>query len=130
MRRRVLLCHVQLSVAALLVATQSTPCPLSRFPAAHDSAGYEGLGKAASGPCRIDVEWGRGRLFDQDAAQLFQVLVKEARSMRCTGVTTKEERRPRPHGDTPRSHADSWLCDAHVPGLSRSSYGCVDRCNM
>ena len=44
------------------------------------------------------MEWGRGRLFDQDAAQLFQVLVKEARSMRCTGVTTKEERRQRPHG--------------------------------
>lgn len=51
------------------------------------------------------MEWARGRLFDQDAAQLFQVLVKEARSMRCTGVTTKEERRPRPHGDLPLSCA-------------------------
>jgi len=49
---------------------------------------------------RIDVEWARGRLFDQDAAQLFQVLVKEARSMRCTGVSTTEERRQRPHGET------------------------------
>ena len=58
----------------------------------------EGRAKTAAGLCRIDVEWGRGRLFDQDAAQLFQVLVKEARSMRCTGVTTKEERRPRPYG--------------------------------
>ena len=51
------------------------------------------------------MEWGRGRLFDQDAAQLFQVLVKEARSMRCTGVTTKEERRQRPHGKGLHFHA-------------------------
>ncbi|CAK0787024.1 hypothetical protein CVIRNUC_010240 [Coccomyxa viridis] len=47
---------------------------------------------------RIDVEWGRGRLFDQGAAQLFQQLVKEARMMRCTSISSKEERRQRPHG--------------------------------
>ena len=49
--------------------------------------------------CRIDVEWGRGRLFDQDAAQLFQQLVKEARTMRCTSISIKEERQQRPHGE-------------------------------
>ena len=71
------------------------------------------VAKALPGACRIDVEWVRGRLFDQDAARLFQVLVKEARSMRCTGVTTKEERRPRPHGDLPLSRA------GHRPYLKR-----------
>ena len=28
----------------------------------------------------------RGGIFDQDVAQLFQLLVKEARTMRCTAV--------------------------------------------
>jgi len=59
--------------------------------------------------CRIDVEWARGRLFDQDTAQLFQLLVIEARSMRCTGVSTTEERRQRPHGETRLDHAD-YIC--------------------
>ena len=45
------------------------------------------------------MEWGRGRLFDQGAAQLFQQLVKEARVMRCTSISIKEERRQRPHGE-------------------------------
>ena len=45
------------------------------------------------------MEWGRGRLFDQGAAQLFQQLVKEARIMRCASVALKEERRHRPHGE-------------------------------
>ena len=48
---------------------------------------------------RIDLEWARGRIFDQDVAQLFQLLVKEARTMRCTAVAAKEERRQRPYGD-------------------------------
>lgn len=48
---------------------------------------------------RIDLEWARGRMFDQDVAQLFQLLVKEARTMRCTAVAAKEERRQRPHGE-------------------------------
>ena len=38
-------------------------------------------------------------MFDQDVAQLFQLLVKEARTMRCTAVAAKEERRQRPYGD-------------------------------
>jgi DNA topoisomerase-3 len=45
------------------------------------------------------MEWARGRLFDQDIAALFQRIVKEARAMRCTSVTVKEERRHRPHGE-------------------------------
>lgn len=49
--------------------------------------------------CRIDVEWARGRLFDQEVAALFQRIVKEARSMRCTSVTIKEDRRHRPNGN-------------------------------
>jgi hypothetical protein len=48
---------------------------------------------------RIDLEWARGRVFDQDVAQLFQLLVKEARTMRCTAVAAKEGRRQRPDGE-------------------------------
>ena len=72
-----------------------------RLPSLHPGIELEQQGKAsmsAGVACRIDVEWGRGRLFDQGAAQLFQQLVKEARMMRCTSISSKEERRQRPHG--------------------------------
>lgn len=49
---------------------------------------------------RVDVEWSRGRLFDRDIGLLFQRIVAEARALRCTEVSVKEERRHRPNGES------------------------------
>lgn len=44
------------------------------------------------------MEWDRGRVFDQDAAAMFQRFVLNAGKLRVDSVTNKEERRQRPHG--------------------------------
>ena len=83
------------------------------LPSLHPVIELEQQGKAsmsAGVACRIDVEWGRGRLFDQGAAQLFQQLVKEARIMRCTSISIKEERRQRPHGEA----SPCWCLVIHM----------------
>ncbi|KIY99766.1 topoisomerase (DNA) III beta, partial [Monoraphidium neglectum] len=51
---------------------------------------------------RLALEWERGRVFDQDVAGMFLANVKDARALKVgrlvVSVTSKEERRPRPHG--------------------------------
>jgi DNA topoisomerase-3 len=50
------------------------------------------------GGVRLDPEWDRGRVFDQDVATVFQSMVKDARNLRVTSVSVKEDRKPRPSG--------------------------------
>ncbi|GAB4821904.1 hypothetical protein N2152v2_008950 [Parachlorella kessleri] len=47
---------------------------------------------------RPALEWGRGRVFDAEVGAVFQRLVHEARQLRVTEVSEKEERRQRPPG--------------------------------
>jgi hypothetical protein len=46
----------------------------------------------------LNLEWERGRVFDQDVGQVFAAAVKDAGSLRVTSITTKEDRKPRPPG--------------------------------
>jgi hypothetical protein len=46
----------------------------------------------------LNLEWERGRVFDQDVGQVFAAAVKDAGSLRVQSITTKEDRKPRPHG--------------------------------
>lgn len=46
----------------------------------------------------LNLEWGRGRVFDQDVGGLFAAAVKDAGSLRVASVTTKDEVRQRPAG--------------------------------
>lgn len=47
---------------------------------------------------RLNLEWERGRVFDQDVGQVFAAAVKDAGSLRVQSVTAKEDRKPRPPG--------------------------------
>ncbi|KAK9856828.1 hypothetical protein WJX84_005321, partial [Apatococcus fuscideae] len=47
---------------------------------------------------RLELEWGRGRIFDMEIAQMFQRLVADAKSLKVTSVSEKEDRCSRPHG--------------------------------
>lgn len=47
---------------------------------------------------RLGLEWGRGRVFDQEVGACFQKLVSEVKVLRVVDVTEKEERRTRPAG--------------------------------
>ena len=51
--------------------------------------------------CRIDLEWQRGQLFDSDVAGVFQRIVADSGSAKVVSVVNKEERRHRPHGESP-----------------------------
>ena len=48
--------------------------------------------------CRLELQWGRARLFDMEAAQVFQKRVASAGSVQVTSVSSKEARSARPHG--------------------------------
>lgn len=52
----------------------------------------------SKGGDRLQLEWDRGRVFDEDVAGIFLGNVKDARSLRVSSVSSKEERRTRPHG--------------------------------
>lgn len=47
---------------------------------------------------RLDLDWERGRVFDQDVGAMFAALVREAKRLRVVSVTEKEDRKARPHG--------------------------------
>lgn len=47
----------------------------------------------------LNLEWGRGRVFDQDVGGLFAASVRDAGSLRVASVTTKDEVRQRPAGN-------------------------------
>ena len=50
-------------------------------------------------PLVTDLEWGRGRLFDQDAAEILGAEVREGKKvMRVVSLTSKEQRKTRPCG--------------------------------
>lgn len=51
-------------------------------------------------PCRLDLEWQRGRVFDSDVAAVFQRVVADAKVLRIAHVSSKEERRQRPSGES------------------------------
>ncbi|KAF5836440.1 DNA topoisomerase [Dunaliella salina] len=53
------------------------------------------VSKASS---KLDLEWDRGRLFDQEIATVYATMVREAKRLRVVDVTEKEERRHRPSG--------------------------------
>ncbi|KAF6259333.1 DNA topoisomerase [Scenedesmus sp. NREL 46B-D3] len=46
----------------------------------------------------LNLEWERGRVFDQDVGQVFAAGVRDAGSLRVQSMGAKEERRPRPPG--------------------------------
>ncbi|PRW60157.1 DNA topoisomerase 3-beta isoform X1 [Chlorella sorokiniana] len=46
----------------------------------------------------LNLEWGRGRVFDAEVGAMFQRLVVEAKQLRVVDVGEKEERKGRPHG--------------------------------
>ncbi|GIL45930.1 hypothetical protein Vafri_3041 [Volvox africanus] len=46
----------------------------------------------------LDLEWDKGRVFDQDVGALYASLVREAKRLRVVDVVEKEDRKQRPHG--------------------------------
>jgi DNA topoisomerase-3 len=46
----------------------------------------------------LNLEWERGRVFDQDVGQVFAAAVKDGGSLRVQSISTKEDRKPRPPG--------------------------------
>ncbi|KAK9804028.1 hypothetical protein WJX73_004084 [Symbiochloris irregularis] len=46
----------------------------------------------------LDLQWDKGRLFDQEVTQLYQHLVAQAGQLRVASVTEHESRKHRPHG--------------------------------
>lgn len=51
---------------------------------------------AEMGKAMLQLEWSRGRLFDEDVAVTFQRLIQADNRVSCTSVTTSESRRVRP----------------------------------
>eukprot|EP00798_Chlamydomonas_sp_ICE-L_P024301 gene24302-9904_t len=47
---------------------------------------------------RLDLEWERGRIFDQDVAGMYCQIVKDAKKMIVTDVSVKDEKKQRPSG--------------------------------
>ncbi|KAL4458501.1 hypothetical protein ABPG75_013366 [Micractinium tetrahymenae] len=54
--------------------------------------------RAAKAGTTLDLEWGRGRVFDAEVGAVFQRLVSEAKQLRVVDVVEKEERKGRPAG--------------------------------
>ena len=47
---------------------------------------------------RLNLEWGRGRVFDQDVGGLFAAAVREAGGLTVVSVSSKEDVKQRPSG--------------------------------
>lgn len=47
---------------------------------------------------RLELDWERGRVFDQDVGGLFLSIVKDCKTIRVVSVSSKEDRKGRPHG--------------------------------
>lgn len=53
---------------------------------------------AAQSCAGLNLEWQRGRVFDQDVGALYANVVKSAGSLRIASVSSKDEVRSRPSG--------------------------------
>ncbi|EFJ52569.1 hypothetical protein VOLCADRAFT_79203 [Volvox carteri f. nagariensis] len=54
--------------------------------------------RASKAGTPLELEWDKGRVFDQDVGALFASLVREAKRLRVVDVVEKEDRKQRPHG--------------------------------
>lgn len=69
--------------------------------------------------CRLDLQWDKGRLFDQEVAQLYQHLLAQAGQLRVISVAETESRKHRPHGEICMCSVASALCVLGRGGLLR-----------
>jgi DNA topoisomerase-3 len=84
---------------------------------------------------RLNLEWERGRVFDQDVGQVFAAAVKGAGSLRVTSITTKEDRKPRPPGlntvellKVASSALNIGPAQAMAVRVESCVFGCVESC--
>ncbi|KXZ51646.1 hypothetical protein GPECTOR_11g100 [Gonium pectorale] len=54
--------------------------------------------RASKAGVPLELEWDKGRVFDQDVGAMYAGLVREAKRLRVVDVSEKEDRKPRPHG--------------------------------
>ncbi|GFR42563.1 hypothetical protein Agub_g3474, partial [Astrephomene gubernaculifera] len=54
--------------------------------------------RASKAGSPLELEWDRGRVFDQDVGAMYAALVRDAKRLRVVDVVEKEDRKPRPHG--------------------------------
>ena len=91
----------------MLPASGESPCMsslLSFHTSLHSYQKLKGKGKEVedskcAGPaCRLELQWDKARLFDQEVAQLYQHLVAQAGQLRVASVAESDSRKHRPHG--------------------------------